>query len=30
MITLDENVTKEMNKYLEGITIEEIFLILMQ
>ena len=26
MITLDENVTKEMNKYLDGITIEEIML----
>ena len=29
MIELNENVTREMNKYLEGITIEEIFLILM-
>ena len=26
MITLDENVTREMNKYLDGITIEEIML----
>ena len=30
MIELNENVTKEMNKYLEGITIEEVFLLLEQ
>ena len=28
MIELNENITREMNKYLEGIAIEDIFLIL--
>ena len=28
MIELNENVAREMNKYLEGITIEEIFILL--
>lgn len=28
MIELNENVTREMNKYLDGITIEEVFLLL--
>ena len=30
MIELNENVTKEMNKYLDGITIEDIFILLSQ
>ena len=28
MIELNENVTREMNKYLDGITLEEIFILL--